>query len=136
MVAVMIKENDFPSDVALQPAGRLDFGNEKSFREKSTGLLTETNDRCVAHGVCGANSFAGQDCLEHQAQRHAPGTADEVIPEIGNIEHRKAVAQQIERENKCLHRDRRPEHRRAPNALEKKTPPKKCPAPRRKKSSR
>ena len=31
MVAVVTEENDFAADFGLEPPGRLDFGNEKTF---------------------------------------------------------------------------------------------------------
>src|ERR1019366_1325567 len=56
--------------------------------------------------------------LQHEAQDHARGATDEVIPEIGNIERREAVAQKIEREYECLRDDRRPKHRRAADVFQ------------------
>jgi hypothetical protein len=49
MVAVVAEENNFAADLRLQPAGRLDFGNQEPFREKPARLLAETNDRRGGH---------------------------------------------------------------------------------------
>jgi hypothetical protein len=43
VVAVVTEENDFTADFALQAAGCLDFCEQEPFREKSAGLLAETN---------------------------------------------------------------------------------------------
>jgi hypothetical protein len=39
----VIKENDFTAQLLLQPARGLEFGKEKSPREKSTRLLAKTD---------------------------------------------------------------------------------------------
>ena len=49
VVAVVIEENNFTADFILQPSRGQDFGDEKSFREKPTWLLAETDDRCGTH---------------------------------------------------------------------------------------
>ena len=54
VIAVVAEENDLAADFRLQPPGRLDFGDEKAFREKPARLLAETNDGCGSHPrVCG-----------------------------------------------------------------------------------
>ena len=120
VVAVVVEENDFAADFCLQPAGGQDFGNEKPLREKSAGLLAETDDRGVrltaGRGLrLRAFHFAGLNtACSDQAEHHASGAADEVVPEIADAERK------IEHEHQRLRRQRRPEHRRAAHAAEKK----------------
>ena len=59
VVAVVKKENDFAADFRLQPPGRLDFGDEKPFREKPAWLLAKTNDRRVVHRIAARAGLPG-----------------------------------------------------------------------------
>jgi hypothetical protein len=59
MITVVVEENNFTADLRLQPAGRLDFGDEEAFREKPARLLAETNDRRGGHDL----DVAGVDVL-------------------------------------------------------------------------
>ena len=44
VVAVVIEENDFAPDFALQAAGGLDFREKKTTRKNPAGLLSETDN--------------------------------------------------------------------------------------------
>jgi hypothetical protein len=45
VIAVVEKEDDFAADLALEPTRGDDLCVEKALRKKTTGLLTETDDR-------------------------------------------------------------------------------------------
>jgi hypothetical protein len=44
MIAVVVEKDNLTADLALQSAGRLQFGDEESLWEKPTGLLAKPND--------------------------------------------------------------------------------------------
>jgi hypothetical protein len=44
VVAVVIKENDFAANLALQAASGLDFREKKTARKNPAWLLSETDD--------------------------------------------------------------------------------------------
>ena len=86
VVAVVIEENDFAAHFLLQPPGRLDFGGQKTFREKPARLLAKTNDGCVLMNLETLGGFwLRHHCLKEQAEKHARRAADERIPEIRNV---------------------------------------------------
>jgi hypothetical protein len=45
VVAVVQEEHDLAADLGLEAPGRHELGGEKASREKSAGLLAETDDR-------------------------------------------------------------------------------------------
>jgi len=120
MIAVVVEENNLAADLALQPSGGLKLGKQKPLRKKPARLLAKADNGCVAHVFSARAVLAGRITCNARLNTHARGAADEVIPEIRNIERRKAVAQEIEREDERLCRDRRPEHRRAADVFQKK----------------
>ena len=65
-------------------------------------------------------AFAGPARLEAPGSMPRSRAADEIIPEIGNIERRETVAQKIKCEDQRLRPDRRPKHGRAADLFQKK----------------
>ena len=121
VVAVVIKENDFAADFALQPPRGLDFGKQKAFREKPAGLLAKTNDGEVMTRAVGlVSSSPPRTACKIEAENHARRAADERIPEIGNGKI------EIEDEDERLRRQRRPKNGRAADAPDKKCHDKKA----------
>jgi hypothetical protein len=49
VVAVVVEENNFAADLALQPTGGLKFCEQKPLREKPARLLAKTDDGRGAH---------------------------------------------------------------------------------------
>ena len=132
VVAVVAEEDDSPADLRLQPPGGLDLGDEEPPREKAAGLLAESDDRLRAHAAR-PTSLAGartQDRLQRHAEGDARRAADQVVPEIADVRARSTSRSRAPAPSP----PRRTPRCRPPAGG--RTPPGRCPAGRRRRSSR
>src|SRR5690606_320066 len=93
MIRIVIEEHNLTSQFPGQTACRPDLGHQKAPWKKSTGLLTECDDRRLAHDLCDRASDRGpgfsvpsHQHLPDQRKHDTHRAADEVVPQIADLE--------------------------------------------------